>query len=184
VWAALTVFVGVVSTGSCTFASNLDALSNGDCPPGQKACNRECVAESNPNWGCALIGCTPCNFSNATATCAQHGECAIAACVAPFQDCNRQPSDGCEVDVAHDPGNCGVCSKVCPPVAHGTPGCTGGHCVVGACDAGWDDCNLSAIDGCETRIDMAANCGACAAQCTSSQTCVCSADGGRGCRCA
>jgi hypothetical protein len=172
-----------MSVVSCTFTTNLDSLSNGNCPAGQKACERRCVPESDPNFGCALIGCTPCLFNNATAGCSQHGECAILACVKPFANCDTRAENGCEVDLDHDPAHCGSCSSACGAIAHGTPGCTSQHCAVGACDAGWGDCNNSVTDGCETPLNTNAHCGRCEVQCAAPQACLCATDGGGLCGC-
>lgn len=50
--------------------------------------------------------------------------CTFEACVSGWENCNGDATDGCEVDVTSDPGNCGNCGSVC---ASGGP-CGGGVC--------------------------------------------------------
>jgi hypothetical protein len=61
----------------------------------------------------------------ATATC-EAGVCKLGTCKAGFADCNSSVKDGCEVETASDPLNCGKCGQSC---ASGAP------CVSGACAA-------------------------------------------------
>ena len=44
-------------------------------------------------------------------TCTQ-GTCGVT-CAPGHADCNGDPADGCEVDTATDPGNCGACGTTC-----------------------------------------------------------------------
>ena len=64
----------------------------------------------------------------------------------------------------------GCASAGCSPCAvqHGTATCSGGVCAIGACSAGWGNCNGSANDGCETSLATLSNCGACGTVCTPS----------------
>lgn len=66
------------------------------------------------------------------------------------------------VDTRYDPSNCGDCGKTCGPVAKGVPGCLMGVCGLGACAAGYRDCNGKLADGCEVHSDQDVNnCGGC-----------------------
>lgn len=39
-------------------------------------------------------------------------DCRIS-CLTPFEDCDRMPANGCEIDTVVDPNNCGACGRVC-----------------------------------------------------------------------
>ncbi|MCB9634292.1 MAG: putative metal-binding motif-containing protein [Sandaracinus sp.] len=43
----------------------------------------------------------------------RRGGCMVA-CAVGFEDCNGDPSDGCEVELASDPRHCGACDAACP----------------------------------------------------------------------
>ncbi|MFT3775810.1 MAG: MopE-related protein [Minicystis sp.] len=90
--------------------------------------------------------------------------CYTLACKAGFADCNGVQADGCEIDIAGDVHNCGGCGVVCS-VPNATPACNGGACAVGACNAGFDDCDKLAANGCETILTTATDCGACGVPC-------------------
>lgn len=60
-------------------------------------------------------------------------------------------------DLASDPSNCGACGISCVvPKADGL--CEGGLCVMGACDAGWGDCDGEIGNGCEEPLDEGMSC--------------------------
>ena len=58
--------------------------------------------------------------ANATATC-DDGVCGVS-CSSGFDDCNQDPTDGCEAALDVDASNCGSCDVVC------TNGCGAGEC--------------------------------------------------------
>ena len=152
-----------------TPACNTGACGIGTCNTTFRDCN------NMPTDGCEVDsaidplhcgGCGQrCNLPNAAAGCAA-GSCTVASCVGAYKDCNATAADGCEVNSATDPKNCGACNTKCPAVINGAPGCTAGLCGIGSCNAPFKDCNGAVADGCEvnTAGDVN-NCGACGNKC-------------------
>ncbi len=103
--------------------------------------------------------------ANGVAACT-NGSCTIASCNAGFVDCDGKFANGCEVNVAGDPMNCGGCGKACK-AANATPLCANGACALGPCSAGFADCDKVIADGCEIAVsgDLA-NCGTCGHACS------------------
>ncbi len=122
---------------------------------------------------CGACG-TVCNLPHVTTQTCQGGQCVIAsgACEASWYDCNTTATDGCEAQLGTDT-NCASCGDDCTtqfPHAAGT--CQNNACVMGACDAGWDDCNAQQ-PGCETNVrGDRNNCGSCNHVCDPGYLCV------------
>ncbi|WP_437725484.1 hypothetical protein [Sorangium sp. So ce861] len=94
------------------------------------------------------------------------GECGETVCPAGRGDCNGEPDDSCEVDLAADPENCGTCGGLCT-VANGTGKCTATGCAVGTCEPGFADCDGRYDNGCETNTETSlSHCGGCGETCT------------------
>jgi hypothetical protein len=93
-----------------------DACKNGmcqaTCATGDTACNGTCTNTLYDPLNCG--GCNkPCSFTNASAACGA-GTCVMAACTAPYKDCDHDNTNGCEVNVqGSDPLNCGACGHTC-----------------------------------------------------------------------
>jgi hypothetical protein len=157
------------NTPNATPACNNGTCAIGMCNAGYKDCNNtvadgcEINTNNDPNncGGCGI----KCNIANGTAACV-NGMCKVGTCNSGFTDCDNNPANGCETATGSDVNNCGVCGKVCN-VPNATASCTGGICTVGACNAGWTDCNNQPVDGCEvhTSVDVN-NCGSCGKQCS------------------
>lgn len=90
--------------------------------------------------------------------------CMIGACDMGWGDCNTDPDDGCERDI-RTLTDCGGCGTACT-VDRGTPSCSTGTCGVSDCDAGFEDCNGVAGDGCETRTGTLSDCSGCGDACS------------------
>lgn len=139
------------------------------CDPGWADCDKVAwngceVNLTNDPTSCGACG-HACTTSHGAAACAG-GTCATGACAAGYADCDGLASTGCEAAVATDAANCGVCTAACPALPHASPGCSAFLCGVGACEAGYADCNKNPGDGCESQLATdAKNCGACGAAC-------------------
>ena len=67
-------------------------------------------------------------------------------CDGKDNDCDGVIDNG--IDLNKDPGNCGVCGRVCI-VTHSVPACVQGACSVGECLPGWFDVDGKGDNGCE-----------------------------------
>ncbi|HEY3444871.1 MAG TPA: hypothetical protein VGK67_00850 [Myxococcales bacterium] len=93
--------------------------------------------------------------------------CGIGSCATGFDDCDHDPSNGCEVDLLTDAQNCNACGAPCPAPSNALPACVGGVCGQGACLAGFADCS-GPLDGCEVATtNDPNNCGGCGIVCGS-----------------
>ncbi|MEZ4375617.1 MAG: hypothetical protein R3B07_32705 [Polyangiaceae bacterium] len=145
----------------------------GSCAAGFDDCNTDAVDGCEINIDQDPRNCGGCGndcFANTTADnwrCVA-GKCEVSSCPLGFEDCNQDPSDGCEVDLNSSVGNCGFCSNPCN-LANATAQCNAGQCEVGSCDSGYGDCDGTAANGCEvnTQVD-ADHCGACNRGCSTS----------------
>jgi hypothetical protein len=90
------------------------------CVGGTTKCGGACADIANDPANCGNCG-VACSFSNAGAFCSSSA-CALGACNGSFLNCNKNATDGCEIDISTDLNNCGGCGNVC-----------GNNCVGGVC---------------------------------------------------
>ena len=138
------------------------------CDEGWADCNGDpadgCEADLRAGaTSCGACG-SVCSFDHAVPGCAS-GSCVVAACHQGWADCDMNPTNGCESELARSVAHCGGCGQACV-VANGTPTCEAGTCAVASCNAGFADCNGDPSDGCEVdlRSDVS-SCGACGRGC-------------------
>jgi len=147
-------------TGCDAFQENCDMNSDNGCEVSLLSDVSHC--------GSCAIDCIKANTSSACAA----GNCSIVGCLNNYGDCNLNALDGCETNLAINILHCGGCNLGCdlpnaaetcvPSLINGL-----GVCTLGACNAGYQNCNLAVPDGCE--IDTSndpANCGGCFSPCT------------------
>jgi hypothetical protein len=100
----------------------------GMCPSGFDDCDGdpangcEQALDTDEHCGGCNVACDP---LNATGTCSS-GSCRISMCDAGFDDCDMMASTGCEVRLATDRMNCGVCGRRC--MGGGQRDCCDGNC--------------------------------------------------------
>ncbi|MEZ4370267.1 MAG: hypothetical protein R3B07_05550 [Polyangiaceae bacterium] len=138
----------------------------GDCNNNsQDACETNLVID---NDNCGFCG-NKCDLPNAVTKC-DAAECAIESCIAPFEDCDGDPRNGCEVDTSKQNAlHCGACARACSGAGVATATCNAGVCTP-YCAAGFGDCSSPAFpapdDGCEQDVFTDPdNCGACGSVC-------------------
>jgi hypothetical protein len=129
---------GTQSTGTNNFATS--SVSTGVAP--ECTTNPECPMGEICSAGQCVPGCAgdnPCPVGEA---------CCSGTCIDP----------------ANDVLNCGSCDEACPTAENVQTTCVMGECGFGMCDAGYNDCDGSYDNGCETM-------GGCACVPGSTQAC-------------
>jgi len=121
----------------CAPADHCEAATL-QCAPGCR--NDEGCAGQTPRCDTRRNQCVACTLAAhcpGAAACVEQ-RCAVSACPDGRGDCNRNPADGCEVDLARDEANCGACG------ARGAEAC---NLADDDCDGACDD-----RDGCRVGI--------------------------------
>lgn len=170
-------------TAASTATSSCERIVEGEdrfacdivCNPGYADCNNSpvdgCEADLNNPASCGSCG-NDCgaSFDNASGVCVSQ-TCRMETCDAGFADCDGDASNGCEADLS-DKDSCGACGVVCGSQNTIIPSV----CLEGAtpsentcqvlCVNGYENCNGSPNDGCETdtKTDFN-NCSACGISC-------------------
>lgn len=145
-----------------------DCDHDGDIGSSGNGCEVNVLSDTRHCGGCDTV----CPMNHNRATC-NHGECTMT-CDPGWGDCDQNASNGCETSYFTDPRHCGACGRACATagvnqVYAGT--CYDRQCRT-LCNTGYEDCNRTASDGCETPLrNNAMNCGACGRACPSYQEC-------------
>jgi hypothetical protein len=140
-------------TGACCGGRCVDPQAD---PAHCGGCGKACpVGEVlHARWGCVKAACAP------------------VKCEGTWGDCNKDPADGCEVDVLYDPKNCRGCGIVCPDSVNAHADCRS-DCTFGSCKPGFANCDGNKANGCETPTSAdPKNCGDCGMVCGGGKACV------------
>ncbi|WP_437605531.1 hypothetical protein WMF20_31075 [Sorangium sp. So ce834] len=158
---------------ACDFAHASEACVGGACEfgacdAGYADCDGDLTNGCEANIGASLANCgacgASCSYPGAAEACLS-GVCVMGACDAGFANCDNDPANGCEVDTGTSLANCGGCNIACS-LPHAAESCLAGTCVLGACEAGYANCDDNPANGCEVNTNTsAAHCGACGATC-------------------
>ncbi|TAK32213.1 MAG: hypothetical protein EPO40_03335 [Myxococcaceae bacterium] len=142
------------AAGACTAVRCVGGF--GDCDgAASNGCETDLSASAT---SCGACGRT-CTLPHATSTCTS-GSCAVMACASGFADCDRDPTNGCEVHTATDNTSCGACGTAC---AAGQV-CSGGACGA-TCASPLSTCGTGATAFCANAAIDPANCGECGTVC-------------------
>ena len=131
-----------------------------DCKPGTMLCKIPVEGSSD-----LQSACIP---SEHLKECRVEDGKARLICEDGWDDCNGDPTDGCETNLNTSVEHCGVCETNCLETTKGAFGqtCNEGKCDYALCLSGYGDCNDDRTDGCE--VDVLSNkehCGACNKKC-------------------
>jgi hypothetical protein len=149
----------------CMGSACVDGCNPGHaCPSGRTCCGSGCVDTQSNTMNCGGCG-TACSIANGTPACVA-GSCGVGMCIAGRGDCDMSAGNGCETDLTTSAAHCGACGRACAPFAHAATNCVMGMCRMGACEAGFEDCDSDPSNGCEinTRTDLM-HCGVCRRVC-------------------
>jgi hypothetical protein len=139
------------ATGTCTLVECNSGW--GDCAGGTTdGCETSLTGLSN----CGRCG-RVCNPANATGASCASGSCTFGGCTGSYGNCNGDYWDGCETSLT-SLANCGRCGQTCD-LQHAGESCASGTCTLGACDAGWGNCDSNPATGCEQNIWSSTSCG-------------------------
>jgi hypothetical protein len=90
-----------------------------------------------------------------------------AVCGTGLTTCATSDAGSVCVDTNTDPSHCGDCMTACAALPNATPGCAAAMCGIGACNAGFANCDSNAANGCELNVSSDVNnCGACGKVCS------------------
>ena len=174
--------------------SDEDNTKGSICRKGQECSDGACLCKNDPNkddpntrqiaclvsennWVCkdskndvAFCGCndtsagTDClALSNVDDANCEMGECKIL-CKDGFEDCDGDPSNGCEVELGTE-SNCGGCGNACSSENATEASCIAGECVP-VCKDGFVNC-----DGVCSDMNADTSCGACGNVCAEGSKC-------------
>lgn len=155
------------ASGQCVacLPGNDTCIDGQYCDSTSKTCAVGCTADTD------CIAPLVCNTTtHQCAGCATDSQCAAGSICGPTGECAQgcsasQPCQagaeccaGACADVKSDPLHCGGCNKPCDKLPNATLSCAAGICGLGACAAGFADCNVDKADGCEWDLTASGPC--------------------------
>ena len=155
----------VCASGSCE--GGICGSGYVDCNANKRTDGCEINVAGDPAHCGGCVGFV-CSSNHVTPGCSG-GSCQAGLCETNFGDCNNDMrSDGCEIDLMHDPAHCGACVGWTCSNNNITPTCEDRICG-GTWTPGFADCNNNKrFDGCEVNILLnVQHCGGCGQPCPS-----------------
>jgi hypothetical protein len=126
-----------------------------DCPDGLVCLDNVCRPQCQQDYDCQVI--------NPFFRCVANA-CTLR-CAAGAGDCDGDPRNGCEADLASDLRHCLACGTACAGAPGADAVCAPTGCAT-RCRAGFADCDGRAANGCEVELAAdASHCGACGRAC-------------------
>ena len=142
--------------GVCTAVLCVAPLA--DCNRDEADCEVDTAGDPAHCGGCDQACAFTATTPHAALACTA-GTCG-ASCDQDFGDCDGSYESGCETALLTTSAHCGGCGNDCaavlPHVASGS--CAGATCGVVTCDAGWEDCDGVAVNGCERDVSALGPC--------------------------
>ncbi|MEZ4390403.1 MAG: hypothetical protein R3A48_04845 [Polyangiales bacterium] len=155
------------SNGSAVCSSGVCGI--GSCSSGTANCDGNVSNGCEVNTNTSLSNCGACGRACATpangAPACTGGVCGLGTCNAGFANCDNNAGNGCETNLNTNVSSCGACGRACS-FANATATCSGGACALGACNAGFANCDGNPANGCETNLALVSSCGRCGNVCT------------------
>lgn len=146
---------GVYSTGGTQQTGGTEATGGATATGGSETIGGTSATDMSATGGIGNTGGTSApGGSSASGGAASTGVGSTDSCESGYADCDGDATNGCEVNLLSDAGNCGACGNACI-AANGTPACSSGTCGILRCTPGFSDCNDSANDGCEVNVGTA-----------------------------
>lgn len=151
----------LANCGGCNIACALDFATESctqgqcvidSCESGNKSCDNQDATGCETNILTSKTHCGDCNqacdFDNATESCIA-GQCTFGECAQGWANCDMNTqSNGCEINTASDPQNCGACFNDCArPGA--TVTCQNSACQFTGCQTGFYNLDGDNSNGCE-----------------------------------
>jgi hypothetical protein len=156
---------GAACAGGTPLCAVTDAVARcvSGCPSLHARCGMQCVETARAVEHCGACDRRCPRAPNAEPTCTG-GVCG-QQCAQGFADCDGDPSNGCEVDLAQSTTHCGRCDRACASAPGGVAFCADGRCGL-RCDAQRGDCDGDPSNGCEVDLQRAPlHCGRCSNAC-------------------